>query len=341
MEVREITNKSEYQQFVDSAKPHTFLSSWNWGEFEASLGRPVFRLGVFQESALIAVAIFSKTTARRGTFLLCHHGPVVDPKFVGSTKEILQALKIKSVEIAKTEKCDFVRFSPIQTDTAENRQLFKELGFRNSPIHVHSELSWLVDVTQSDEEILRGMKKNTRYAIRKAEKDEVEVVVSDNLDDFEKFWAVYIETAKRQKFTPYSHAYLYNEFKIFLADKQAVLFFGMYKGEIIATAFIIYTANSGFYHHGASVQKFSGISAAELVQWKALQEAKRRGCREYNFWGVVAEDAVKHPWYGLSRFKRGFGGCEEPHVHAQDLPLRPKYWLTFAVEYIRKMRRGV
>ncbi len=341
MEVREIKLQTEWQNFVDEASPHTFLDSWNWGEFEVSLGSPVWRLGVYEGSQLEAVAVFSKTVARRGTFILCHHGPVIGKSFTGKSKEILSALKTKTIEIAKDEKCDFVRYSPILTDNEENRKIFKELGFRNAPIHVHSELSWLLDVTKPEEEILSGMKKNTRYAIRKAEKDGVEVIQSQDINDFDKFWGIYLDTAKRQHFTPYSRTYVYNEFKIYLEAKEAVLFFGKYQGELVATAFVVYTPNSGFYHHGASLKKFAGISAAELLQWTAIKEAKRRGCEEYNFWGVVAEDAVKHPWYGLSKFKRGFGGREEPHVHAQDIVIKPKYWLAFMVEYIRKVRRGV
>jgi lipid II:glycine glycyltransferase (peptidoglycan interpeptide bridge formation enzyme) len=59
----------------------------------------------------------------------------------------------------------------------------------------------------------------------------------------------------------------------------------------------------------------------------------------YNFWGVVPETATKHPWAGLSTFKRGFGGAEEQYVHAKDLPLSLKYWLTYTIEKVRKMKR--
>jgi peptidoglycan pentaglycine glycine transferase (the first glycine) len=343
MTVQEIDSVLEVEAFLSEVKPHTFLDSWNWGEFEKSMWHKVWRLGVYENNTLIALTTVAKTVARRGIFLVWHHGPVIKSSFTDRAhkKNILELLRNKSIEIAKKEHCHFLRVSTVLTDTEENRTLFKELGFRNAPIHLHSELGWILDITKPEEELLQAMRKNTRYAIRKAEKDGVVIEKSSSLEDFEKFWAIYMETVQRQNFTPYSREYLYNEFKAFINDGKAFLFFGKYKEQYITTAFIVYTTNSAFYHHGASVHLFPGISASELLQWEAIKEAKRRGCTTYNFWGVVPEDAQKHPWYGLSRFKRGFGGNEEAHVHAQDYVLHPKYWLTFLVEKIRKIRRGV
>jgi peptidoglycan pentaglycine glycine transferase (the first glycine) len=341
MFVKEITSHDEWQQFINSVKPNTFLHTWQWGEFEKSLGRIIVRLGVYRENTLVAVAFFSKITARRGTFLLCPHGPIVTVSELEKLEEIIAALKTEVLKIAKKEHCDFVRISTLILDTPEHNQVFKKLGFRSSPIHMHSELAWIVDVSKSEEEILQGMKKNTRYSIRKAEKDGIEIIASTELKDFEKFWQVYMSTAKRQQFVPFSKDYVLNEFECFLKEQQAVLFFGKYKEEIIATAFVVYANGSGFYHHGASDNKHQGITASELVQWAAIKEAKHRGCTRYNFWGISPEDAVNHPWYGLSKFKRGFGGYSEAYVHAEDYVITLKYWLNYIVESIRKRKRGL
>ncbi len=357
MEIREIKSREELENFLKRIKPHTFLASWGWGEFEEMSGRKSWRLGAYESGSLIASATVSKTVARRGTFLVWHHGPVVDPLFLNKTEEIVKALRDESVRIAKEEKCDFIRVSTTLSNTPDNQQIFKSLGFREAPIHLHSELGWVLelefsareihvggapaDVKKSEEELLQAMRKNTRYAIRKAEKDGIEIVSSSDMADFEKFWSIYMDTVTRQKFVPYSEKYLRNEFEIFMKSGQALLWFGKYQGEYIATAFVVYTSNSGFYHHGASTHKFPAVSASELLQWAAIKEAKKRGCDQYNFWGVVPETAEKHPWYGLSRFKRGFGGHEEEYLHAKDYVLKPKYWLTYCLERYRKWKRGV
>ena len=70
-----------------------------------------------------------------------------------------------------------------------------------------------------------------------------------------------------------------------------------------------------------------------------IQEAKRRGCKVYNFWGIVRDNQTHHPWYGLSQFKKGFGGAVESYVKAQDFVLSPRYWLTYGIETLRRIGR--
>ena len=163
--------------------------------------------------------------------------------------------------------------------------------------------------------------------------------MSSNPDDIELFWKVYKETVDRQNFTPFSKEYLRHELEIFGKDDQAMLFFAHYNNEIVATALIIFYGDSGFYHHGASIHKYPKITAPYLLQWAVIREAKRRGLKWYDFWGVVHDDQPKHPWAGLSLFKKGFGGSAREYVHAKDFCLSAKYWLSWMVETVRRKKR--
>ena len=243
--------------------------------------------------------------------------------------------------LAHQEKCSFIRFSPLQIKTPEHEKVWRDFGFRAAPIHMHPELAWILDITPTEEELLKNMRKTTRYSIRKAEKDGVEIVKSTAPDDIEKFWTVYQPTVDRQHFVPFSKNYLRKEFEVFAEQGSAALFFATYRGEVISAAFIVFNPWSAFYHHGASDPKYTNVPASQLVQWHAILEAKRRGCVKYNFWGIAPEDATKHPWAGLTRFKRGFSGYAEEYIHAKDLVLGPRYWLNYSIEKVRKIRRGL
>jgi peptidoglycan pentaglycine glycine transferase (the first glycine) len=131
------------------------------------------------------------------------------------------------------------------------------------------------------------------------------------------------------------------EFACFSERDRARWYFAYYKGEAVSTALIIFGAHSAFYHHGASLQAHSAITPSELLQWRVIQDAKARGLQSYNFWGVVPDELTGHPWAGLSRFKKGFGGRAEEYVHAQDYPLSWKYGITYIIESLRKWKRGV
>lgn len=342
MEVREITSKNTWEDFVHAASPRTFLHSWSWGAFHLHQHQQIVRFGVYDGETLIAVALFIKVVARRGTFLLCPHGPLVSLSHAGSplVSEIIKQLTEHVKSFGLRHGCDFIRICPLLIDSLDNRAMFMRAGYRQAPIHMHPELSWMLDITPSIDDLMGGMRKTTRYGIRKAEKDGVTIEVSDKPEDVERFYTVYKDTVDRQHFTPFSRTYLRAEFETFIADKAVSWFFAVYKGETISAAMIIFSSQSGFYHHGASIQRYAKIPASYLLQWAVIQEAKRRGLSLYNFWGVAPEDRPDHPWAGLSLFKKGFGGFPEAYVPAQDLPLTKKYWLNFVVEKVRKIRRG-
>ncbi len=102
----------------------------------------------------------------------------------------------------------------------------------------------------------------------------------------------------------------------------------------------IFYRNEVVYHHSGSLTEFRHIPASYLLQWEAINDAKKAGFEKYNFFGIAREDNLKHPWYGLSFFKKGFGGEEQRWVHGHDLPLKPKYWLTYIYEFLERKKRG-
>ncbi|NOQ68163.1 peptidoglycan bridge formation glycyltransferase FemA/FemB family protein, partial [Patescibacteria group bacterium] len=78
MQIKEISNKSQWENFVQENKKSTFLHSWNWGEFNKNTGEKIWRLGVFDNEELLAVALVIKVNARRGSFLFIPQGPIVE-----------------------------------------------------------------------------------------------------------------------------------------------------------------------------------------------------------------------------------------------------------------------
>ncbi|MBI5411587.1 peptidoglycan bridge formation glycyltransferase FemA/FemB family protein [Candidatus Peregrinibacteria bacterium] len=337
----EISSKDVWEAFIDAARPHTFLHSWHWGEFQAAMGNKVWRLGIYEGETLISAALVFKVVARRGSFLFCPHGPILDSRFEIRDSRLINTLTDYLKQLGVQERCDFIRISPLFPDTPENNSLFLDLGFRDAPVHMmHPELSWILDVTRSEEALLTAMRKNSRYSIRRAEKDGVVITKSSDIKDLESFRVLYDETVQRQHFTPFPRDYFRKEFEVFSCDGQAQLFFAHYRGDLISTAFIIFSRDAGFYHHGASTPKYPKLTASHLLQWEVIRETKRRECTFYNFWGVSPEDEPNHPWAGLSLFKRGFGGFAESYVHAKDFPLTSKYWLNWIIEKARKIKRG-
>jgi len=358
MRIFEIKDKNIWEDFLQGVGEKTFLQSWAWGEFQKAMGEKIWRLGMYEEEELVGVCLVVKISARRGRFLFVPQGPIISSKFKVQSEKL--QFKIKNLfqslkELAKKERCSFIRISPILEDTKENNELFEKLGFRDAPSHMHAELSWVLDISKleaqlpmlrrqaSEQELLGGMRKTTRNLVGRGEREGVEV----GKGTLEEFYALYQETEKRQQFVAFSKEYLQKEMEAFNTKykiqntrykQSAEIFLAEYQGKILAGAIIVFYGDTAYYHHGASLH--SKIPAAYTLQWEIMKEAKKHGILKYNFWGVVEEDDANHPWHGLSLFKRGFGGQEWRLMHAKDIPLSWRYWISWSIERARNWKRG-
>jgi len=341
MEIKEITDKQIWEGFLAKQKDKTFLQSWDWGEFNILMERKIWRVGAFKNNELAATALIIKTKARRGTYFLIPHGPVVSSTDDSLYNEVLGALTEYIKPLARAEGAAFVRVSPFWKRTELSDRSFSQAGFRKAPIYAEYESSWKLDISLSEDDILKNMRKTTRYLIKQAGKNEdIEVKQSSNSADVAMFDSLSHAVGERQGFVPFSKEHIEREVAAFQGDNAVSLFLGYYKGEVVAASLVIFWSGIGFYHQAASLPKYAKFSVPYLIQWEAIKEAKKRECALYDFWGyVVPKKYPKHPWAGPTLFKMGFGG--EPRLYAQtrDLPLSWKYWLTAAFETLRRIRR--
>jgi peptidoglycan pentaglycine glycine transferase (the first glycine) len=330
VEIKIIEEKQEFEKGLK--KDSSFLQSWEYGQLQKKLGHTPLYLGFYEGENLITSLLFILFKARRGTYLFCPYGIHDDAQLAN----LIPFLK----KYGKEHKVDFIRFSPLLDDTEENKKLFKKYGFKNAPVHMmHPELLWLLDIKKEEDEIMAGMRKNTRYYVRRATKDGVTIESGATQELLDKFYEIHAETARRQGFVPYSKKFLDAQLQVFAPNDQIKVFVGMYEGKAIAASVIMYYGDEASYHHGASLSQYNKIPASYLIQWEAIKQAKAKNMFTYNFWGVV-ENAPKHPWAGLSFFKKGFGGQGREILHCQDLPLTPKYYFNWLVETFRRIKKG-
>lgn len=345
MEIREVANKEIWEEFLSQCTEKTFLQSWNWGELNVVMGNKIRRLGAYNGNKLVAVALIIKMAARRGVFLLIPHGPVLmeglEPK---DEKEIMELILLYLSDVTKKENASFIRVSPLFKDTEINQNVFSDLGFRPSPMHASAyEATWKLDLDLSEDELLRNMRKTTRYLVRKtSENKDISIEISTDPKNIEIYQKLNREVAKRQNFVPFPDQFIKNEFEVFAKDGQAVFVSGRYKSEIAAGALIIFWQGIGFYHQAASLGKFAKHSIPYLMQWSAIKEAKKRKCSTYDFWGFTdPEKFPNHPWAGPTLFKMGFGGYKKEYLKTQDYVLSNKYWLNYIIETVRRKIRGL
>ena len=333
--IKEIREKSIWEQFVLSDENGSFLQSWNWGEFQQTMGEKVFRLGIFEKEKLTGVSLLIKIHAKRSDHLICPAGPLINWGKTNYFKALIEYFK----KLGQKESVSFIRIRPPVEQTRKNRRFFKDLGFIPAAMHLHAERTWLLDIIPEEDILLSNMRKTTRYLIRKAEREGVEVFQSQEMKNVDHLYRLQKEAVSRHRFTPFSQKHFENIASIFFQEDQASLFLAKYKGEIISAAMIMFYGRQAVYHYAATSSKYPKIPSSCLLVWKAILESKKRNFKTFNFWGIAPPNRLDHRFAGVTLFKKGFGGYGKVFLHAHDLPLSSSYLINLLVEKVRKKVR--
>ncbi|MAF80833.1 hypothetical protein CL628_02355 [bacterium] len=336
--IREVTSREAWDEFVLAQAPNTFLHTWEWGQSQQADGEGLQYLGIFSDAGeQLAAALVLTIHAKRGIHYLIPHGPTmaagVDPA------EVLAELIAYLQPLAAADGALALRVAPLLESTDASQAVFKELGFKPAPLHVHAELTWVLDIPQSDDALLDGMRKTTRHAVKKAMNDGVATSIIPASEILDRFWPLYEGTGSRHGFVLYPRELIAEQLTQFADNDRVFGAVAQHGGKDVAAAIVFQYGQTCFYYHGASIQ-VERMSPTQLLQFEAIREARRRGATTYNFWGIAPDDQPNHPFAGITVFKKGFGGHAIDYMHAQDLPLAFGYKRLWLIEQWRRWRRG-
>lgn len=334
--VDSVTDQAAWEAFIMSHPEANFLHSWYWGEFHERLGHTAVRRGFYADGKLVGVLLAIVEPARRGRHLVVPGGPIID----WTNKAMVTAWLTEIKAVAHEHNCIFVRVRPQLLDTPEHQRLFRRLGFHRAPMHVTADLTSQLDLKRTDDELKKAMRKGARYELNKAKRLAITVEAATDDRFLDEFCDLQLATAERQGFVPFSRRFLTEQYRTFAAAGKVIIYRSSYEGKLLAMAFIIFYGPEAAYHYGASTELARQYPGAYAIQWEAIQEARRRGCQRYNFWGVTGHGQTKHRFYGVSVFKRGFGGEDVAYLPAHDLVIQPlRYPFTYAFEKARHKTR--
>ena len=338
--VKTVENQTEWDKFVTAHQDANFLQSWDFYEFYQSRGFDIVRRGIYDENnQLVGVYAGEVEPAKRGRHLAVAGGPIFD----WTNQEIKNLIFSDMKQQAKKLKCTFVRVRPQLQNTPENAKIFQQLGFRKAPMYLSVEFAGVLNLENSEEEILKNMRQRLRRALRKAEKNQITIEKTSDPKAIHDFYQIELQTAKRHDFYAFSEDFLTKQFAAFAKNDEAVLYIAKLNGEILAENFMIFYGNEASYHYGVSSELGTKYSGAPLLHMEAMRDARKRGIKRYNFWGIVDENDTKHRFYGVSVFKRGFGVEELKYLEARDLVLDKisYYTKTLPIETLRRKVRHV
>ncbi len=241
-----------------------------------------------------------------------------------------------------------IRFDPpIEFFTNEDRanylRMYKKADgsekilLKKSPTDVQPQDTVLLSLDKTEEELLSAMKPKWRYNIRLAEKKGVTVRAA-GAESIDSFYKVFMETAARDRIAVHGKDY-YKSLLELSADGSHVkttLYIAEHEGETLAGIITLFTDTEAVYLYGASSDNKRNLMPAYLLQWTAIQDAKKFGSKVYDFYGIPPTDDEHHPMHGLYRFKTGFGGTVIHRAGSLDMPVKPVFYAFYIL--LEKLR---
>ncbi len=300
-----------------------FLQSWEWGTFQEKAGAEIAR---WRGDGALALLIKRSLPLGRA-YWYCPRGPLGE-----------DGLK-KLSDAGALAGADFFRFEP-KTDPSAEAGMAKKIR------DVQPGQTLLIDLRQDEEVLLAAMHEKWRYNIRLAERKGVRVFMAGEKDStaLDVFWSLMTETTERDRFRAHDKDYYRLMLETLPGDPSidgqtrpvARLLFAEHDGKILAASLMLYFGRTAIYLHGASSRERREVMAPQALQWHAMQDAKAWGYADYDFWGVAPEGAENHPWAGITRFKRGFGGRYIRYPGTYDVSLS-RFWYGL-YSFTRRLR---
>lgn len=341
---------SNYKNEFDSLVDHP-LQTFAWGEFREKTGIKVIRRGLLNNKKLIEVY---QMTLHKIPFTKFNIGYL--PKGNLPNKKLLEDL----FKVGRDNNCVFIQIEP--NLTAQNAEFKMRNLIHNSkfiilnsfhPLFTKNTL--ILDLTKTEEELLKNMNSKTRYNIRIAQKHKIFIKEEFNKNAFEIYWKIMTETTNRQKF--YAHTKKYHELmfeslkisnlKSEIQDKnslQAHLFIAYYnfsKVKIIPlVAWILFSFKDTLYYpYGSSASEYRNLMASNLMMWEAIKFGKKSGLSKFDMWGSLGENPdANDPWFGFHKFKLGYNPKLIEFIGSYDLIINKNLYQIYKLaDYLRKL----
>ena len=290
------------------------IQTWQWSQFRAESGNEI----AFTKYGIITIHKIPFLPFKVGAFLKC-------PRL---TAAMLADLK----KLAKEKKLIFIKLEPnfVPKDETEKNQAVRLLQSQGAVLgkRLFTPTTFYIDLSKSEEELLKSFHSKTRYNIRVAQKNGV-VVVEDNSEKaFNKYLALTRETVERQGFYAHTEGYHKLMWKYLKAAGIAHLLSARYKGKIITTWIVFAWKDFLYYPYGASTEQYKNVMANNLMMWEAIRFGKKLGLKTFDLWG-------REEGKGFTRFKEGYNPRVVEFLGSWDLVTSPLYGPYRFAEFLR------
>jgi FemAB family protein len=167
----------------------------------------------------------------------------------------------------------------------------------------------IIDLSLPEAELRRDQRKSYKSLITWGEKNlalQVYDSASMTPDIIERFRQLHIAVAGRETRSKESWDLQYRQVK----QGEAFIIFGVLDNALVTAGLFLHSPSFCYYGVSASIREMFDKPLSHAVIWRAVMEAKKRGCQFMELGDLVHlyTDGYAEKEKNISMFKRGFGG---------------------------------
>lgn len=299
------------------------LQSWEWGDARSKMGTETLRIGEFEHNELV-----------HGYQITFHKIPATPYKigYLPRSPFPSSALLEFLMDFGKKHRVVFFKIEPnVKKSDLHNETMKQWSNFKRSPHPLFPEWTIQLDLTPTDEELIKRTKSKTRYNIRLAQKKGVVVKEMSTDEGFEIFSKLYFETCKRQGYfghTKRYHSLIWDSLK----NGVSHILIAFYQNVPLAAYELFHFNNVLYYPYGGTSFLHRNLMGANLLMWESILLGKRLGAHMFDMWGSLPpEHKDSHDWSGFTRFKEGYGGAHVQMIGSFDLIVSPLHYSAYTL----------
>lgn len=289
-----------------------FMQSAFWSDFKRTEGYEVTRLIYADGDRMIGSASLLRFPHLSDAgFVLCPEGPVLPWEDTEVSRAGLRGL----IEVV--------------------RQMPNTLGLRiephlptplpsvlrntsNAPTDLTPADTLILDLSHSDDQLLAAAHPKCRYNLRVADRHGVKVSSHTDVSLVHDFYALLTETSNRTGFYVEPFGFFLNLVSTMFERGAGELFLSKYHGRTLAAILVVYFGRRATYLYGGSSSQDRQTMPAYPLHLAAIGSARRRGCMEYDMYGIDGSERRDHLYAGITRFKKQWGGTVCRRIGARD-----------------------
>ncbi len=179
------------------------------------------------------------------------------------------------------------------------------VGYLEDKISYLPSYRHILDIDQSMESMVSNFGSSHRRNIKKANKQQLEIVFSNSLNSVLQFYKLNCLTRKMHGLPPQPLHFFKNVHEFIIGKNYGMVVKAIYKGKVIAASVFFHLHKKAIYKYGASDYQHQSLRANNLTMYKAIEWYHEKGYHEFCFGKTDPHNE------GLRRFKLGWGTREE------------------------------